>query len=128
MLQKDINHTYIAIHFFVAGRQRHPNVAIYTDENNQWVLGLRNEVNIDPRKYPDEAEEADDARAQLQQAFANLNQEDGAPTVWGAIPLNLQKRFQRADAADFAENYLWYFLNVAPDNIDAVVGAGFPVD
>jgi hypothetical protein len=128
MLQKEINHTYTAIHFFVAGRERHPNVAIYTSENNRWVFGLRKKVSIDDRKYPDEAEQAEDARSQLQQALGNLNQDDGAPTAWGAIPVNLQKRFQRADDADFAANYQWYLLNVAPEDIEAVINAGFPVE
>ena len=128
MLQKEINHTYTAIHFFVAGRERHPNVAIYTDENNQWALGLRDRVTIDAQKYPDEAEQAQDALHQLQQAFADLNQDDGTPTAWGTIPVNLQKRFQRAEDADFAANYQWYLLNVAPDDIEAVINAGFPVE
>lgn len=127
MLTLQDNGTYTALHFHVEGRTRHPNVAVFTCENGQTIFGLRHSVTIDAHKYPDEAEQAQNALQNLLLAFANLTQDEGTQNAWADIPARLQARFQRADDDGFADNYQWYVLNAEPGDIQTVIDAGFPV-
>jgi hypothetical protein len=126
MLIKTPNETYTAIHYQVEGRERHPNVAIYTNGDQQWILGLRHTVTIDAQKYPHEAEAANKALADLKGAFAALPQNQATKAAWAQLTDALKQRFQRADDDGFADNYVWYRLQGNPEEIDRLQQAGFP--
>jgi hypothetical protein len=126
MLIKTPYETYTAIHYQVAGRERHPNVAIYTNGDPQWVLGLRHTVTIDAKKYPREAKAANKALAVLKGAFAALPQDQATKANWADLAADLKQRFQRANDDGFAANYVWYRLQGNPEVIDSLQQAGFP--
>lgn len=97
---------YVSVKYAMEGRVRLPNMAVYTQHNNDMWLGVRNSVTIDIKRHPQDALDADKLLIELKKIITN-----NEAAFKKTDPEEWFKDLFGVGHDDFVANYNWYIYN-----------------